>query len=117
MKRIVLATVIISLATAPLAFADGPIMASAKQAAVELAKAGQATRSEAAPSVAATAASAAAVQGDSGMSVRTKTLLALGFAAAMVVGISVLDSKSEDATPASLRERRDLGGCPIWGCP
>ena len=117
MKRIVLATVIISLATAPLAFADGPIVASAKQAAVELAKAGQATRSEAAPSVAATAASAAVVQGDSGMSVRTKTLLAIGFAAAMVISISVLDNNSEDSTPASLRERRDLGGCPIWSCP
>ena len=117
MKRIVLATVIISLATAPLAFADGPIVASAKRAAVELAKAEPATRSEAAPSVAATAASAAVVQGDSGMSGRTKALLAIGLAVTMVVSISVLDSNSEDATPASLRERRDLGGCPIFSCP
>ena len=116
MKRIVLAMVIISLATAPLAFADGPIMASAKQAAMELAKAGPATRSEAAPSVAATAASAAAVQGDSGMSGRTKALLAIGIAATMVISMSVLDSNSEDSTPASERQRRDLGGCPIWAC-
>ena len=60
MKRTVLFTLIISLASAPLALADGPILSSAKRQAQEL------VRTDANPSLAANSSSAAVVQ-DGGM--------------------------------------------------
>ena len=105
MKRLVLLTLVLSLATAPLAYADGPIVSSAKRAAVELAKA------EPTATAAANASSAAVVQGDTGMSTATKLWIGIGFAAALAIGMKVIDNENEDRTPSTRRTRQDVGGC------
>ena len=107
MKRLVLLTLILSLATAPLAYADGPIVSSAKRAAVELAKAEPTATAPAA----ANASRAAVVQGDTGMSTATKLWIGIGFAAALAIGMKVIDNENEDRTPSTRRTRQDVGGC------
>ena len=109
MKRIVLMAVIISLASAPVAFADGPIVTSAKQAAQQLATAEG-------PRVNASAASAAAVQVDSGMSGRTKLWIGLALAGVLAVSMKAMDNKIQDDTLSSARTRIDVGGEGFRGC-
>jgi len=109
MKRIVLMAVIISLASVPVAFADGPIVASAKQAAQQLATAD-------APRVNASAASAAAVQADSGMSGRTKLWIGIALAGVLAIGMKAMDNKIQDDTMSSARTRIDVGGEGFRGC-
>ena len=120
MKRLLLLALIFSLAHAPVAFADGPLVASAKRAAQELAQADvqPVNLSDAGPvsmpgrpaGLAATAVRAAAAQGgDSGMSRTTKTWLAVGIGAVLAGAFWTLDHRVEDTTLSSLGTRGD--GC------
>ena len=99
--------VIISLASAPVAFADGPIVTSAKQAAQQLATAE-------APRVNASAASAAAVQVDSGMSGRTKLWIGLALAGVLAVSMKAMDNKIQGrhAVVGAHAHRRRWRGLP-----
>ena len=120
MKRLLLLALIFSLAHTPVAFADGPLVASAKRAAQELAQADvqPVNLSDAGPvsvpgrtaGLAATAVRAAAAQGgDSGMSTTTKTWLAIGVGALLAVTFWTIDHDVEDTTLSSLGTRGD--GC------
>ena len=108
MKRTVLFTLIISLASAPLAFADGPILSSAKRQAQEL------VRTDANPSLAANSSSAAVVQ-DGGMSGRSKVLMAVAIGVVAAIGMKIIDGKVYDNTPSSRRGRED--GCSLFCGP
>ena len=83
MKRTVLFTLIISLASAPLAWADGPIVSSAKRQAQEL------VRTDATPSLEANSSSAAVVQ-DSGMSGKSKMLMAVAIGVVAALGMKII---------------------------
>ena len=105
MKRTMLFTLIISLAAAPLAWADGPILSSAKRQAQEL------VRTDATPSLEANSSSAAVVQ-DSGMSGKQKVVMAVVIGALAAVGMKIIDGKVYDNTPSSHRVRED--GCSLF---
>jgi len=108
MKRTMLFTLIISLASAPLALADGPILSSAKRQAQELA------RADAAPSLEANSSSAAVVQ-DGGMSGKQKVVMAVVIGALAAVGMKIIDGRVFDNTPSTRRVRED--GCSFFCGP
>ena len=108
MKRTVLFTLIISLASAPLALADGPILSSAKRQAQEL------VRTDATLSLEANSSSAAVVQ-DGGMSGKSKMLMAVAIGVVAAIGMKIIDGKVYDNTPSSRRVRED--GCSFFGGP
>ena len=108
MKRTVLFTLIISLASAPLALADGPILSSAKRQAQEL------VRTDANPSLAANSSSAAVVQ-DGGMCGKSKVLMAVAIGVVAAIGMKIIDGKVYDNTPSSRRVRED--GCSLFCGP
>ena len=106
MKRTVLFTLIISLASAPLALADGPILSSAKRQAQEL------VRTDATLlSLEANSSSAAVVQ-DGGMSGKSKVLMAVAIGVVAAIGMKIIDGKVYDNTPSTRRVRED--GCSFF---
>ncbi len=105
MKRTVLFTLIISLASAPLALADGPILSSAKRQAQEL------VRTDATLSLEANSSSAAVVQ-DGGLSGKSKMLMAVAIGVVAAIGMKIIDGKVYDNTPSTRRVRED--GCSFF---
>ena len=108
MKRTVLFTLIISLASAPLALADGPILSSAKRQAQEL------VRTDATLSLEANSSSAAVVQ-DGGLSGKSKMLMAVAIGVVAAIGMKIIDGKVYDNTPSTRRVRED--GCSFFCGP
>ena len=114
MTRLLLVALIVSLGLAPVAYADGLVLASAKRAAQDLAK--SQTLTPAAPSTD-TAVRAAGVQaggrdpGAGGWS-KAKTWIAIGVAGVFAAGAVVIQSKGEDTTPSNLGTRQDGAPAP-----
>ena len=110
MKRLTVFALILMLGYAPVAFADGPLVTSAKRAAQQLAKAEQpvTVASPGSAEVAFNSASAAAQGGDSGWT-STKTWIAVGLAGLFAVSVFALQDKTENTTPSALGTRED--GC------
>jgi hypothetical protein len=118
MKHVLLFTVIISFVYAPMAFAEGPLLASAKRAGRELGQAGvqPATRLHAeslsrrtANSPALSVGVATAQSQGSGMSRAAKMWLAIGVGAVLAGTMWAIDHNVEDRTLSTLGKRQD--GC------
>ena len=120
MKRLLLFTLVLSVAYTPVAFADGPLVASARRAAHEMATADAHQTSVAAVggghvALAVTRGetarleTAAATQDSDGMSARQKTWLGIGMAAVLTAIIFTIDGEVENNTPSALGLRAD--GC------
>ena len=120
MRRVLLLTLIFSVAAAPVALADGPLVTSAKRAAQELAKAepmpGAAVSPHAAVSVApgetALAEAATAATQDAGISTSGKMWLLVGVGAVLAGTMWAIDHGVEDRTFSSLGTRED--GCTLF---
>ena len=123
MRRLLLLTLICSVAFAPVVFADGPLVASAKRAAQELATAdmqlmpvadvGPHAAHAVAPGETALREAAASGMQDAGITNTTKLWVLIGVGAVLAGTMFALDRGLEDRTFSSLGTRGDDCG-PVF---
>jgi len=113
MKRLLVLVVIFSMGYAPLAFAEGPLLASARRAAQELSVTAGNDVGQGQPGANTSLRAAGVQQGssDSGGG-KTKLWVGLGLLGVLIVTMKAIDSGVEDNTPSSRRARKD--GCTLF---
>jgi hypothetical protein len=111
MKRLLLIALIFSVGFAPVAYADGSLLASAKRVAQDVGKAQVQLpqTSSTAPALAAGIVQAPGQEGGGGGWSKAKTWVAIGFMGVFAAGALTIQSKGEDTTPSNLGNRND--GC------
>jgi hypothetical protein len=113
MKRLVVFVVVFSMGYAPLAFAEGPLLASARRAAQELSVTAGNDVEQGQPGADTSLRAAGVQQGSSESGGRNlKLWVGLGLLGVLVATMKSIDSNVEDNTPSSRRARQD--GCTLF---